>query len=243
MGAYAHLSLLGEDSVPWARHCPGRSPADGGLDPDGQSHKSQSAAGGVGRSSGSSRSAAWCNCLQWCVHLREVGTLGQEGLGLAMGTARPHDSTQTESPAALVPPYTVLGVVMSPRSIPTYPPPQCLAIGMEGTLRAQPPQPGAPAAVSLTAQYLLCLMAWKPPSRGPSLYHFLSVVMLQNTKMGQSFWEQLCLALALLLHLGSAVAGDAPHRCYGTPGLPGMPGVPGKDGRDGLKGAKGEPGE
>ncbi|XP_021156755.2 complement C1q subcomponent subunit C isoform X1 [Columba livia] len=66
--------------------------------------------------------------------------------------------------------------------------------------------------------------------------------MLQNTKMGQSFWQQLCLALALLLNLGSAVAQDAPHRCYGTPGLPGMPGVPGKDGRDGLKGAKGEPG-
>ncbi|KAM6296385.1 complement C1q subcomponent subunit C-like isoform 2-T2 [Aegotheles albertisi] len=60
--------------------------------------------------------------------------------------------------------------------------------------------------------------------------------------MGQNFWEQLCLALALLLlNLGSAVTGEGPHICYGTPGLPGWPGVPGKDGRDGLKGAKGEP--
>ncbi|KAM9270300.1 complement C1q subcomponent subunit C isoform 2-T2 [Morus bassanus] len=64
-----------------------------------------------------------------------------------------------------------------------------------------------------------------------------------STKMGQSFWEQLHLALALLLlNLGSAVTRDAPHSCYGAPGLPGMPGVPGKDGRDGLKGSKGEPG-
>nr|XP_010309037.1 PREDICTED: complement C1q subcomponent subunit C [Balearica regulorum gibbericeps] len=62
--------------------------------------------------------------------------------------------------------------------------------------------------------------------------------------MGQSFWEQLHLVLALLLLIqGSAVTGDAPKSCYGVPGLPGMPGVPGKDGRDGLKGAKGEPGE
>lgn len=62
--------------------------------------------------------------------------------------------------------------------------------------------------------------------------------------MGQSFWEQLLLALTLLLlNLGSAVTREAPHICYGTPGLPGMPGVPGKDGRDGLKGSKGEPGE
>ncbi|KAM6240767.1 complement C1q subcomponent subunit C isoform 2-T2 [Porphyrio hochstetteri] len=61
--------------------------------------------------------------------------------------------------------------------------------------------------------------------------------------MGQSFWEQLHLALALLLlNLASPVTSDAPHNCYGVPGLPGMPGVPGKDGRDGLKGAKGEPG-
>ncbi|KAM6046443.1 PREDICTED: complement C1q subcomponent subunit C [Chlamydotis macqueenii] len=61
--------------------------------------------------------------------------------------------------------------------------------------------------------------------------------------MGQSFWDQLHLALALLLlNLGSTVTGDAPRSCYGAPGLPGMPGMPGKDGRDGLKGAKGEPG-
>ncbi|XP_054031826.1 complement C1q subcomponent subunit C-like [Dryobates pubescens] len=61
--------------------------------------------------------------------------------------------------------------------------------------------------------------------------------------MGQSPWEQLHLALVLLLlSLGSTVAGDAPHSCYGIPGLPGLPGMPGKDGRDGLKGAKGEPG-
>ncbi|KAM6045912.1 complement C1q subcomponent subunit C isoform 2-T2 [Theristicus caerulescens] len=61
--------------------------------------------------------------------------------------------------------------------------------------------------------------------------------------MGKSFWEQLHLALTLLLLiLVSAVTGDSPHSCYGVPGLPGMPGVPGKDGRDGLKGAKGEPG-
>ncbi|NWV30735.1 C1QC protein, partial [Grantiella picta] len=56
--------------------------------------------------------------------------------------------------------------------------------------------------------------------------------------------EQLCLALTLLLlNLGSAVATEDPHSCYGAPGLPGMPGMPGRDGRDGLKGAKGEPGE
>ncbi|XP_054251012.1 complement C1q subcomponent subunit C [Indicator indicator] len=61
--------------------------------------------------------------------------------------------------------------------------------------------------------------------------------------MGQGFWEQLHLALVLLLlNLGSTVAEDAPYSCYGIPGLPGMPGMPGKDGRDGLKGAKGEPG-
>ncbi|KAM9217570.1 complement C1q subcomponent subunit C isoform 2-T2 [Leptosomus discolor] len=61
--------------------------------------------------------------------------------------------------------------------------------------------------------------------------------------MGQSFREQLHLALALLLlNLGSAVTRETPHSCYGAPGLPGMPGAPGKDGRDGLKGAKGEPG-
>ncbi|XP_050178134.1 complement C1q subcomponent subunit C-like [Myiozetetes cayanensis] len=63
--------------------------------------------------------------------------------------------------------------------------------------------------------------------------------------MEQRFWEQLSLALTLLLlllNVGSAVNGDAPHNCYGAPGLPGMPGMPGKDGRDGLKGAKGEPG-
>ncbi|XP_009865308.1 PREDICTED: complement C1q subcomponent subunit C [Apaloderma vittatum] len=61
--------------------------------------------------------------------------------------------------------------------------------------------------------------------------------------MGQSFWEHLHLALALLLlNLGSVVTEDVPHSCYGAPGLPGLPGMPGKDGRDGLKGAKGEPG-
>ena len=87
-------------------------------------------------------------------------------------------------------------------------------------------------------------MAWKPPCRGPSPQHFLTLSIIQSTKMGQSFSEQLRLALALLLlNLGSAVTRDAPHSCYGVPGLPGMPGVPGKDGRDGLKGAKGEPGE
>ncbi|NXY13433.1 C1QC protein, partial [Atrichornis clamosus] len=52
----------------------------------------------------------------------------------------------------------------------------------------------------------------------------------------------LALTLLLLLTLGSAVTGEAPHNCYGAPGLPGIPGMPGKDGRDGLKGAKGEPG-
>ncbi|NWI01480.1 C1QC protein, partial [Tichodroma muraria] len=56
-------------------------------------------------------------------------------------------------------------------------------------------------------------------------------------------WEQLYLALTLLLNLGSAVALENSHNCYGAPGLPGMPGMPGRDGRDGLKGAKGEPGE
>jgi len=62
--------------------------------------------------------------------------------------------------------------------------------------------------------------------------------------MGQSFRDQLHLALILLLlRLESAVTSDPPHSCYGAPGLPGMPGVPGRDGRDGLKGAKGEPGE
>ncbi|XP_010201824.2 complement C1q subcomponent subunit C [Colius striatus] len=61
--------------------------------------------------------------------------------------------------------------------------------------------------------------------------------------MGQSFWQQLHLTLALLLlSLGSTVTADTPLSCYGTPGLPGMPGVPGRDGRDGWKGAKGEPG-
>lgn len=133
---------------------------------------------------------------------------------------------------------------MSTGSISTYPPPHCLAIGMGGTQRAQMSHPGAPGAVSLLAQYLLCPMAWKPHCCGPSAEHFLSLSMLQSTKMGQSFWEQLHLALTLLLlNVGSAVNGDVTHGCYGVPGLPGMPGVPGKDGRDGLKGAKGEPGE
>ncbi|XP_051642101.1 collagen alpha-1(IV) chain-like [Manacus candei] len=74
-------------------------------------------------------------------------------------------------------------------------------------------------------------------------HRVLSPAPHQRTKMEQRFWEQLSLALTLLLlHVGSAVNGDAPHNCYGAPGLPGMPGMPGKDGRDGLKGAKGEPG-
>ncbi|NWW79159.1 C1QC protein, partial [Climacteris rufus] len=60
--------------------------------------------------------------------------------------------------------------------------------------------------------------------------------------MEQRFWEQVCLALSLLLTLGSAVIEDELPSCYGAPGLPGLPGMPGKDGRDGLKGAKGEPG-
>lgn len=38
------------------------------------------------------------NCLQRCVHLRGFRTLGQEGLGLATGTARPHDSIQVQLP-------------------------------------------------------------------------------------------------------------------------------------------------
>ncbi|XP_017687530.1 PREDICTED: complement C1q subcomponent subunit C [Lepidothrix coronata] len=61
--------------------------------------------------------------------------------------------------------------------------------------------------------------------------------------MEQRFWEQLSLALTLLLlNVGSAVNEDVPLNSYGVPGLPGMPGMPGKDGKDGLKGAKGEPG-
>ncbi|XP_053941872.1 complement C1q subcomponent subunit C isoform X2 [Cuculus canorus] len=64
--------------------------------------------------------------------------------------------------------------------------------------------------------------------------------------MGKRFWGHLHLSLILLLlNLVSAITGDPPHSCYGTPGLPGMPGMPGmpgKDGRDGLKGSKGEPG-
>uniref|UniRef100_A0A669QNX1 Complement C1q C chain n=1 Tax=Phasianus colchicus TaxID=9054 RepID=A0A669QNX1_PHACC len=86
----------------------------------------------------------------------------------------------------------------------------------------------------------------KLPYCGPSSQHFLflSLSMIQSTKMGQStFREHLHLALILLLlRLESAVTSDPPHSCYGAPGLPGIPGVPGRDGRDGLKGAKGEPG-
>lgn len=182
-------------------------------------------------------------CSGVCI-CRVFGTLDRESLGLAMGTKKPHGSMQTESPTRLVPSGAALVVVMNPGSVTTYLPPHRLEIGMGGTLRAQPSQSGAPGAVSLIAQYLLCPMAWKPPCCGPSHQHFLSLSMLQSTKMAQSFWEQLHLALALvLLNLGSAVTRDAPHSCYGAPGLPGMPGVPGKDGRDGLKGAKGEPGE
>uniref|UniRef100_A0A8U7P1D7 Uncharacterized protein n=1 Tax=Corvus moneduloides TaxID=1196302 RepID=A0A8U7P1D7_CORMO len=127
---------------------------------------------------------------------------------------------------------------MSPGPISTYPPPHCPAVGMGGTLRTHPWQPGVPAASSL-----LFSMSWKPPCPGPSLQNLLSLSVLQNTKMEKRFWEQLCLALTLLLlNLGSAVTAKDPHSCYGAPGLPGMPGVPGRDGRDGLKGAKGEPG-
>ncbi|XP_030918779.1 complement C1q subcomponent subunit C isoform X2 [Geospiza fortis] len=61
--------------------------------------------------------------------------------------------------------------------------------------------------------------------------------------MEKRFWEQLYLALTLLLlNLGSAVTVEDPHSCYGAPGLPGMPGIPGRDGRDGLKGPPGPPG-
>lgn len=87
-------------------------------------------------------------------------------------------------------------------------------------------------------------MSCKPPCHGPSLQHFLSLSVLQSTKMERRFREQLYLALTLLfLNLGSSVTEGNTHGCYGAPGLPGMPGLPGRDGRDGLKGAKGEPGE
>ncbi|KAM9630173.1 complement C1q subcomponent subunit C isoform 1-T1 [Morphnus guianensis] len=134
---------------------------------------------------------------------------------------------------------------MSPGSISTYPPPHCLAIGMGGDTEgpdvtsrcswcSQPYSTVPPLPHGLEATLLWPLT---------STQHFLSLSMLQSTKMGQSFWEQLHLALALLLlNVGSAVNGDVTHGCYGVPGLPGMPGAPGKDGRDGLKGAKGEPG-
>lgn len=60
----ACLSLLGEDPVPRARHCPGRSPADGGLDPDGQNQESQAAAGGGVRSTVSRELQPQCGMVQ-----------------------------------------------------------------------------------------------------------------------------------------------------------------------------------
>lgn len=161
------------------------------------------------------------------------------GLGAGHGYLRPHGSIWTERPSHAVPSGAAVVLEMSLGPISTCPPPHCPAVCIGRTLRTHPWHPGVPGI-----SRLLFSMSCKPPCCGPSLQHFISLSMLQNTKMEKRCWEQLYLALTLvLLNLGSAVTVENPHSCYGAPGLPGMPGMPGRDGRDGLKGAKGEPGE